>query len=131
MAVSLKKEHAQQVQSELSLEGLVNLDVEIDEIQKLLDLKLKERELVLKSLIKRKVSHEGDWSLIRKDTVRRSVIVEELRKKYPQTFAKVAKFKVSVTDLEKVMDEDKMKDLIMTKVFTTYETVYDPHSQQA
>lgn len=131
MAALLKKEQSQEVQSSITLQGLVDLDVEIDEMKKLLDLKMKERELVLKNLIKRNVTHDGDWSLVRKDMTRRTVDVEELRKKYPNTFAKVAKIKVSVTDLEKVMEEDKMKDLITTKVFTSYVTVYDPHGQQA
>ena len=131
MAVLLKKEQSQTQESVLSLQGLVELDVEINDIKAMLDLKMMERELVLKRLIDKGITQDGDWSLVRQDTTRRSVDTEELRKKYPNTFAKVAKITVSVTDLEKALEEDKMKDLITTKVFTKYVTVYDPHGQQA
>lgn len=129
MAVSLKKEQCQETESknELTLDTLVGLDVEIGEIKELLELKQKERDLVLNSLVKRNVTHEGDWSLIRVTKTRREVLKDELRKLHPDVYRKIAKTSVSVTDLEKVLGADNIKDLISTKAYISYQTVYDPH----
>lgn len=129
MVALLKNEQSQT--PALTLQRLVDLDVVIDDLQKLIDIKKKERDLVLKALVGRNVTHEGDWSLVKKETTRRVVDEDELQSRYPAAFKKVAKIKVSVTDLEKVLTEDEMKEVISTKVFINYTTVYDPHGHQA
>ena len=100
---------------------------EIDELKELLELKKKERDLILGSLLKRNITHQGDWSLIPVTRTRREVLLDEVRKKHPDIYRKIAKVSVSVTDLEKALGEDNIKDLISTKAYISYTTVYDPH----
>ena len=113
--------------SEIALDTLVSLDVEIDELKELLELKKKERDLVLGSLLKRNVTHQGDWSLVPVTRTRREVLLDEVRKQHPDIYRKIAKVSVSVTDLEKALGADNIKDLISTKAYINYTTVYDPH----
>ena len=124
----LKSDQCQeQGSSEITLDTLVSLDVEIDELKELLELKKKERDLVLGSLLKRNVTHQGDWSLVPVTRTRREVLLDEVRKQHPDIYRKIAKVSVSVTDLEKALSADNIKDLISTKAYINYTTVYDPH----
>lgn len=124
----LKSDQCQeQGSSEITLVTLVSLDVEIDELKELLELKKKERDLVLGSLLKRNVTHQGDWSLVPVTRTRREVLKDELRKLHPDVYRRIAKTSVSVTDLEKALGEENIKDLISTKAYISYVAVYDPH----
>lgn len=133
MAALLKKEQCQKNEEVefFSLSNLVNLDIEIDEMKELLKLKETEREVILSSLIHKGITHEGDWSLKKNVRTRDTVIVEEVEKKFPAVFKKLAKIAISVTDLKKALREDEIKDVITTKAYVSYETVFDPYGKEA
>ena len=135
--MELKNKPARQVQAVkeesaplISIDKLVNLDLMIQEEKVRLKSLEKMREDLLNKLIEKKVTHEGDWSLVSKTQVRETPILEKVKKMYPDVFDRIAEVKISVVALRKALGEEKTSGVCTSKEYTQWETVYDPHSRE-
>jgi ABC-type Fe3+ transport system substrate-binding protein len=133
MAIQLTKTKQCEAESgmsfDLSLSQLVELDIQISDMKLTLERKEREREAIVKALVKKNITHEGDWSLIPKVQVRHQVVNKKLQLKFPQIYADIAKIKISVGDLRKRLGEDDIISVCTSKEYTQYVTVFDPQQR--
>lgn len=134
MAVQIRKEKPIPVSEsgfDVSLDRLVQLDVEISEAKKSIERLTDERAGLLKTLIKEGIRHQGNWSLVKKEQTRQTVDNEKLKRLFPTVYAELAKIKVSTTELRKRIGGDSMDKVCTSKTYTDYVTVYDPHNHES
>lgn len=114
----------------VTLFNLVEKDIEIGKAQRVVEQLQTERAEMLRVLIRSGVKHEDVWSLVKKQTVRRTVVPELVQKYYPDVYDEVISVKISIKDLEKSLTPAQISSVVSSAVYETYMTVYDPSCSQ-
>lgn len=114
-----------------SIKKLIDIDCEIDELKRRLTHLDAERAAVLHSLVVARVFHEGNFSLVRKERTRRKVIIEKVRKYFPDVYQEVGTVSITLKDLEAVLPARDVASVVETQTFVDYKPVFDPSESKA